>query len=305
MKINMDGLKDRCSAVKLWGINNAPTILTVVGSISVVVGTVMACVKTANVAEITEERNSKLDILDQDKEDGYLDEKEYGHKVRNCYFSWALAMGRNYAIPATIEIFGLFCIGKGHGMMLGRCATLGTLLNEAITKNAEFEERVRAEIGDEAFNRLKMGEPTAVTTAEPGKEPVTTYEFDPETEDFDFVWTEGMGEYSVNDHNFNMKCLRDYVLYARYAQQRYKSYCPVNDIYRMFGAYNKIRTEYDTENMGFPNLKLAPNYECKIELIPIEGTTRKDKRCPDYHVHFIRKPICCRELNVEAGFRAS
>ena len=73
MKINMDGLKDRCSAVKLWGINNAPTILTVVGSISVVVGTIMACVKTANVAEITEERNSKLDILD--------------HHLRTCYIN--------------------------------------------------------------------------------------------------------------------------------------------------------------------------------------------------------------------------
>ena len=83
MKIKIiDILKDRTTGLRKWGVDNAPTILTVVGSISVVAGTVTACIQTLNLAELKEERDEQLDILDDDRDSKSLSDTEYSSRLR-------------------------------------------------------------------------------------------------------------------------------------------------------------------------------------------------------------------------------
>lgn len=306
MKIKIiDILKDRTTGLRKWGVDNAPTILTVVGSISVVAGTVTACIQTLNLAELKEERDEQLDILDDDRDSKSLSDKEYSRRLRGVYFSWALAIGKNYIIPAALTGLGLGCIFKSDGMMITRCTNLGVLLNEALTRSSEFEERVRERFGDEVFEELKAGDPVAKITKIENGEEKTTLEFDPDKIEFDFVWTSGMGEYSDNDQHLNQESVRNCVMWINQCRRRYAQYGPVNDIYRYFGAYNRVRSEYDAECIGYPNIDVDAEYAFDIHMIPIEGTTNEHKRCPDYLLHLVRKPISCRYANIDHGFQAS
>ena len=299
-----EGFKTKIGVIQMWGTKNAPTILTVAGAISVVAGTVVACVKTKNMSDILEKRNDRLEELDQEYKENKLDEKEYRSAVRKSYVCWALRIGKNYAIPAAIEVLGLAMIFKGHGMLLTSCASLSTLLTEALDREKALEDRIREEYGNDALLRLKYGDPVTLTREGEDCDPITTFEYD-EGYDWDFKWTSGMGEYSDTDEKWNDSVRRKIQMWIQNSQQLYGSYGAINDIYKRFGAFDKIRSEYDFECIGFPNLMLAPGYTCGIELQPIEGTTNKKKTCPDYWVHFIRKPIPCKEMNIEAHFRAA
>lgn len=299
----MDGVKIKFGVAKAWGMSHAPTIFTVVGAIGVIAGTVTACIQTKNMSDILEERDKKLDLIDEQYDNEKLGDREYRSMVRHEYICWALRIGKNYAIPAAIEILGLGLIFKGHGMLLTSCASLSTLLTEALNREKALEDRIRDEYGEDALERLKYGEPCIMWKDDGDGDQQTSYIYDDRT-DWDFIWKPGMGEYSSTDEEWNDRVRRTVQLWVAKSQQLYGSYAQINDIYRRFGAFDKIRSEYDEACIGYPNLKLS-DYKCKIEFIPIPGTTSKKKTCPDYRVHFINKPIPCKDMNIEARFQVS
>lgn len=297
-----ENAKESFGVVKMWGIKNAPTILTVIGSIGVLAGTVAACVQTKNVKYITDDRNMALDALDYHKDD--MTEKAYRAEVRDCYICWSLRIAKNYAVPAAIEIVSLAFIWKGHVDMLTRCAALGTLLTEALQRESILEQRIREEYGEDVLNKLKYGDPTTVTELYSDGTSKTHLEYD-DSKDWSFVWSSGQGSFSDNDPNWNDQQRRGCNLYMNNSMRLYGSYASINDIYRYFGRYDLVRSEYDAACIGFPNKRIAPNYEFYIYAEEIPGTTGPDKEAPDLRIYFKNPPIPCLEMNIDAGFQAS
>lgn len=302
----IETMKDGFSAIKFWGSKNAPVIFTTVGCIGVVVGTVTACIQTTKIDGITARRNDELADLDTDYKMGHLTDKEYRHELRKTYICWALRMGKNYALPAVIEIGGLFCIGYGQAKALSRCAAATALLTEALQRNKKLEDFIRDNMGEEELTRAIAGEGVTITEMPPGSEKPTSYKkyFDDQTE-FDFVWTVGDGEYSKNDRSLNERLRRDTQEWGNRCLMGYWDMCRINDIYRRYGKYDMVRSEYDVACMGYPSIKTGKDYPLVIEHRPLEGTTRPGKPEPDYLVHFVNPPIPCRDIQIEAGFCAS
>ena len=289
-------------SLKLWGISNAPTILMGVGITAQLAGMIMACVKTANMPDILEARNNDVDALKIDWVDGRMTDKEYRRALGSRYISFGLEVGRNYLVPVALEIFGVACILKGHGMMLTRCAALSTLLLEATERENRLEEAVRKEFGDEVLERLKRGEPVGeVTHLNPDgtvtKEPI----FD-ELQDFDFIWDVGMSSFCPNDNAMNHQIVRQFEMRGQLQQIPKGVICKLNDIYHWFGAFNKKRSEYDRLCVGFPNEKDA-DYKFQITATELPIPEGREGTAPPLKIHFTRKPISCLDLQIENGFQ--
>lgn len=287
-------------SLKVWGISNAPTILMGVGITAQLAGMIMACVKTANMPDILEARNNDVDALKLDWVDGRMTDKEYRRALGSRYISFGLEVGRNYLVPFALEVFGVACILKGHGMMLTRCAALSTLLLEATERENRLEEAVRREFGDEVLERLKRGEPVGeIATINPDgtvtKEPV----YD-ELQDFDFVWGPGMKDFS-SDNNMNLMAVSIFEGRGQARQREKGGLCRVNDVYDWFGAYDLKRSEYDKLLIGFPNVEVSNH---KFELIATpEKTPEGYKGAPPLRIHFKQKPVPCLYLQIDNGFQ--
>lgn len=287
-------------SLKLWGISNAPTILMGVGITAQLAGMIMACVKTANMPDILEARNNDIDALKTDWIDGRMTDKEYRRALGSRYISFGLEVGRNYLIPAALEVFGVACILKGHGMMLTRCAALSTLLMEATERENRLEEAVRREFGDEVLERLKRGEPIGeVAHINPDgtvtKEPV----YD-DLQDFDFVWGPGMKDFS-SDNNMNLMAVSVFEGRGQARQREKGGLCRVNDVYDWFGAYDLKRSEYDKLLIGFPSVEVS-NHKFELTATP-EKTPEGYKGAPPLHIHFKQKPVPCLYLQIDNGFQ--
>lgn len=287
-------------SLKLWGISNAPTILMGVGITAQIAGMIMACVKTANMPDILEARNSNVDALKTDWIDGRMTDKEYRRALGSRYISFGLEVGRNYLVPFALEVFGVACILKGHGMMLTRCAALSTLLMEATERENRLEEAVRKEFGDEVLERLKRGEPVGeVTHLNPDgtvtKEPI----FD-ELKDYDFVWGPGMKGFGL-DNNANLMAVRAFENRGQMRQMEKGGLARINDIYNWFGAYDLKRSEYDQLLVGFPNVDVA-DYKFELIATPEKAPEGYEGAFP-LRIHFIRKPVPCKDLQIENGFQ--
>lgn len=289
-------------SLKVWGISNAPTILMGVGITAQIAGMIMACVKTANMPDILEARNNDVDALKLDWVDGRMTDKEYRRALGSRYISFGLEVGRNYLVPVALEVFGVACILKGHGMMLTRCAALSTLLMEATERENRLEEAVRREFGDEVLERLKRGEPVGeVTHLNPDgtvtKEPI----FD-ELKDYDFIWDVGMGPFCPNDNFMNHQIVKQFEMRGQLQQIPKGVICKLNDIYHWFGAFDKKRSEYDRLCVGFPNEKDA-DYKFQMTATELPIPEGREGTAPPLKIHFTRKPISCLDLQIENGFQ--
>lgn len=287
-------------SLKVWGISNAPTILMGVGITAQIAGMIMACVKTANMPDILEARNNDVDTLKLDWVDGRMTDKEYRRALGSRYISFGLEVGRNYLVPVALEVFGVACILKGHGMMLTRCAALSTLLMEATERENRLEEAVRKEFGDEVLERLKRGEPVGeIATINPDgtvtKEPV----YD-DLQDFDFVWGPGMKDFS-SDNNMNLMAVSIFEGRGQARQREKGGLCRVNDVYDWFGAYDLKRSEYDKLLIGFPNVEVS-NHKFELTATP-EKTPEGYKGAPPLRIHFKQKPVPCLYLQIDNGFQ--
>lgn len=290
------------SGLKLWGISHAPTILTYVGIASQIIGMIDACVRTANMPEIIEDRNADADALRSDWIDGKMTDKDYRRAIGSSYISFGLRVGRNYLIPAALEVFGIACILKGHCMMLTRCAALGTLLMEATERENRLEDAVRKEFGEEVLTKLKRGEPVGeIGKMNPDGTVTKELIFD-EPEDFDFIWKPGMRDFCPDDNAMNHRIVKQLELRGQMQQIPDGGLCRLNDIYYWFGAFDKRRSEYDKLEYGFPNEKDA-KYKFELVAEELELPFDCEGSAPPLLIRFVRKPISCLDLQIERGFQ--
>jgi len=289
-------------SLKLWGISNAPTILMGVGITAQIAGMIMACVKTANMPDILEARNNDVDALKADWIDGRMTDKEYRRALGSRYISFGLEVGRNYLIPAALEVFGVACILKGHGMMLTRCAALSTLLLEATERENRLEEAVRKEFGDEVLERLKRGEPVGeIATINPDGTMTKESVYD-ELEDYDFVWKAGMKNFCPDDKYMNERIELNFENRGKRIQSEKGGLLRINEVFDWFGAYDKKRSDYDKLLVGYPSEDLA-KYPFEIVATPEPLPFDCEGSAPPLRIHLVRKPIPCIYTQIDNGFQ--
>lgn len=309
MKIKVfDEVKLMGNGLKTTIIDYAPVILTAVGCISLIGGTVAACIRTSNLDDIKKRRDDILDVFDKDHEDEKLDDRAYNRAVRNAYISWGWDIVKNYAPTIALDIFGVACIVKGQTMWVARCASLGALLTEQIQKNDFLEQRIRDIYGEEVLKELKSGNAVVYTNKDGERETVVeAADRNILDEDLSFIWHEGMGDFCPDDNGMNHRIAKSIENTINQACRRYGGYAAINMFYEMFGAYNMTRTEYDKVMLGWPNAGLM-DHTCRIviEELPFKmhGSVG---RAPDLKISFAYKhqPIICSKMMIDAGYRAA
>lgn len=309
MKIKVfDEVKSMGNGLKTTIIDYAPVILTAVGCISLIGGTVAACIRTNNLDDLKKRRDDILDVFDKDHEDEKLDDRAYNRAVRNAYISWGWDVVKNYAPTIALDIFGVACIIKGQTMWVARCASLGALLTEQIQKNDFLEQRIRDIYGEEALKELKSGNAVVYTNKDGERETVVeAADRSILDEDLSFIWHEGMGDFCPDDNGMNHKIAKSIENTINQACRRYGGYAAINMFYEMFGAYNMTRTEYDKVMLGWPNAGLM-DHTCRIviEELPFKmyGSVG---HAPDLKISFAYKhqPIVCSKMMIDAGYRAA
>lgn len=309
MKIKVfDEVKSMGNGLKTTIVDYAPVILTAVGCISLIGGTVAACIRTSNLDDLKKRRDDILDVFDKDHEDEKLDDRAYNRAVRNAYISWGWDIVKNYAPTIALDIFGVACIIKGQTMWVARCASLGALLTEQIQKNDFLEQRIRYIYGEEALKELKSGNAVVYTNKDGERETVVeAADRNILDEDLSFIWHEGMGDFCPDDNGMNHRIAKSIENTINQACRRYGGYAAINMFYEMFGAYNMTRTEYDKVMLGWPNAGLM-DHTCRIviEELPFKmhGSVG---HAPDLKISFAYKhqPIVCSKMMIDAGYRAA
>lgn len=309
MKIKVfDEVKLMGNGLKTTIIDYAPVILTAVGCISLIGGTVAACIRTSNLDDIKKRRDDILDVFDKDHEDEKLDDRAYNRAVRNAYVSWGWDIVKNYAPTIALDIFGVACIVKGQTMWVARCASLGALLTEQIQKNDFLEQRIRDIYGEDALDQLKSGEAVVVKK---GDGTTVRVEEEPEADilgrDFSFIWHEGMGDFCPDDNGMNHRIAKSIENTVNQTLRKYGGYAALNMCYEMFGAYNMMRTEYDKVMLGWPNAGLM-DYTCRIVIEELPFKTHGSVgHAPELKISFANKhqPIVCSKMMIDAGYRAA
>lgn len=296
------------NGLKTTIIDYAPVILTAVGCISLIGGTVAACIRTSNLDDIKKRRDDILDVFDKDHEDEKLDDRAYNRAVRNAYVSWGWDIVKNYAPTIALDIFGVACIVKGQTMWVARCASLGALLTEQIQKNDFLEQRIRDIYGEEALDQLKSGEAVVVKK---GDGTTVRVEEEPEADilgrDLSFIWHEGMGDFCPDDNGMNHRIAKSIENTINQACRKYGGYAAINMFYEMFGAYNMTRTEYDKVMLGWPNAGLM-DHTCRIVIEELPFKTHGSVgHAPELKIGFANKhqPIVCSKMMIDAGYRAA
>lgn len=309
MKIKVfDEVKSMGNGLKATIIDYAPVILTAVGCISLIGGTVAACIRTSNLDDLKKRRDDILDVFDKDHEDEKLDDRAYNRAVRNAYVSWGWDIVKNYAPTIALDIFGVACIVKGQTMWVARCASLGALLTEQIQKNDFLEQRIRDIYGEDALDQLKSGEAVVVKK---GDGTTVRVEEEPEADilgrDFSFIWHEGMGDFCPDDNGMNHRIAKSIENTVNQTLRKYGGYAALNMCYEMFGAYNMMRTEYDKVMLGWPNAGLM-DYTCRIVIEELPFKTHGSVgHAPELKISFANKhqPIVCSKMMIDAGYRAA
>lgn len=302
-------IKPAIIRTKHWGKKNAPTILTVVGSICITVGSVWACVKAVkNVQKINNERDIELEALDRRQES--LSDREYNHELKMIYIRYFARMAYNFSGPAALQIGGLGLIFKGQGMLITEIGSLGTLLSRKTKECESLEEAIRKQYGDEVLAKLKVGEPIG-QLIESTEEETVANDIYKDPEGWDFYWGPGDRGFSKSDPMMNHKTVKDAVTYFKRSQEPYRDGIRVNDIYRFFGISDKITKENDILEMGYPS-RAVGDYEFEgFDMIPLDKNGNPCNTDPSirysygYLMKFKTVPIPLREMNIEGGFRKS
>lgn len=316
MKFNiLQNAKFLCMGAKTKLVDCAPTIWTVVGCLSLVGGTVVACLRTGNMDEIKQRRDDILDLYEKEFNEKKITEKEYHRQMGHAYRSWAWDIAVNYAPAAFLEALGIFSVFKGHTMVLGRLAATSGLLAESLKRENFLERRIREVYGDEAYEQLVNGE--AVIVEKDGTETTVAEKYGDIPKELSFIWHEGMGDFCPDDNAMNWNIVSSIQNYFNMSASHYGNYVPINAVLDIFGAGDIARPEYDKATIGYPNTKLMLklgyslkeiekhySLKLKVEELPFKATDSPG-RAPDLKITFVNPPMPCSELMIKAGVRAA
>ena len=134
-----------------------PEILLGVGLSSVVVATIVACIKTKDTEPVIDNCKEKIEELDFIKNSPMAEEPPTFKEYLRVYGKAAVDICKIYAIPAAVMTGGFLCIIGSHADMRHRNARLLADLTLTQTLFKEYRERVKNAIGEENEQKIYMG----------------------------------------------------------------------------------------------------------------------------------------------------
>lgn len=134
-----------------------PEILLGAGALSVLAGTVLACMKTKEAEPIVAHAKEQKDELDFVRENVQAEEKPTFKEYIRVYSRAGFELAKVYAVPAGLWIGGMVSIFGSHGDMRMRYGKV--LANSVAFKKFfdEYRELVKEKIGEEAEKELYFG----------------------------------------------------------------------------------------------------------------------------------------------------
>lgn len=149
---------------------NMPVLLTIVGVVGNISGTIWACKRTLNVPDILAENDAELEKIEATE----ADEKAKLKMKRKLLIRTSGKMCKNYAGPAAVIIGANLASGYGMHMQHERTVEAAAVAAGAIQGLREYRDRVRERYGDdiekEIYYNMKKGEVEETVTDENGKE---------------------------------------------------------------------------------------------------------------------------------------
>lgn len=134
-----------------------PEIMLGVGAVSVLAGTVLACVKTNSASPVIHHIKTSHEELEFVRKNAQADEKPTVNEYVHVYVRGGVELVKIYALPVGLWVGGMACIFGSHGEMRTRNAKL--LANSVALKKFfdEYRQLVRNEIGEEKERDLYFG----------------------------------------------------------------------------------------------------------------------------------------------------
>ena len=153
-----------------------PEIFLIAGGLSMLAGTIYACIKTADAknalhdakieeqkadfnenVEVTDEKTGEIVVIRRSDEELKALKTEKGRKLTKIYTHTAWEMLKIYGIPAILWLGGMGMICSGHHTL--RKTNAGLVADSILAKKLfdEYRQRVAKAVGEEAEQKIYMG----------------------------------------------------------------------------------------------------------------------------------------------------
>lgn len=145
--------------VKFKTVKHSPEILMIVGSISVIGGTVLACKKTLKCDNILESHKEALRKRDDIIEE-YADEYTEIDRRKDTAVIYAQTAGRfvkTFALPTAMIFGGIGCMFLAKNITNKRYFAAMTALNGVSEAFNQYRERVRQALGEDVDRAMLTG----------------------------------------------------------------------------------------------------------------------------------------------------
>lgn len=225
---------------------HSPEILIVVGTVSIIAGTVHACKATLKAQDVIEDTSKKLDTVHglvdgsiKKKDDAEYTSEDAGRDTLNIYVKTGISFAKLYAPSIILIGGGIGCMFGSHYIMRKRNAAAIAAYTAISNSFAEYRKRVAESIGEEAEKQIRSGlKATEIETGEfnedgtPKKETVYEKEYS-SCDPYAVLFDESNSNWEKdNDYNrmflIGVKNEADYKL-------RTRGYLFLNEVYRMLG----------------------------------------------------------------------
>lgn len=132
----------------------SPEILTGVGIVGVVTGTVMACVATTKLEKTMEPHRQKLNDI---HENPNPDESEHRKEIVSEYGKTALDLIKLYGPSVAVESASIGCLLGSHKIMRNRNAALAAAYTTVSKAFEAYKDRVAENIGPDKEKEIRYG----------------------------------------------------------------------------------------------------------------------------------------------------
>lgn len=157
-------------------VKHSPEILTVVGSVGIISGTVMACKATLKVEEVIEEHSAVIDEIHEECENGIIEEKEASKALTATYGHTALNLVKLYAPSVLVGGVSMAAMISSNHILKKRNVALAAAYSTLDTAFKGYRSRVAKRFGEEVEKEIRYNiqeeEIEEKTTDKKGKEVV-------------------------------------------------------------------------------------------------------------------------------------
>lgn len=225
---------------------HSPEVLMIVGTVSIIAGTVTACKATMKLPEIIDKAGEDIDQIHGGldgtvklKKGETYTEDEARRDLTITYTQTAVKVVKLYAFPAFLIAGGIACMFGSHHIMVKRNAEAVAAYTAVTQAFAEYKNRVKERFGEDVQNEIEQGiKAVEVDTGEvdengnPKKETVKVKK-DDTNDPYSILFDESNRQWQP-DRDYNRIFVQQ-VENAANAKLKRKGYLFLNDVIDMLG----------------------------------------------------------------------